>query len=197
MREMLGNFAAVYLAAVAMVAAYCGQHVVRKIIALLGRASIIIFVLAFTIFISSLTLGMFTNHFLITFFLIKKSLNYLISKLLILCLMVFFKKKIYLMGYFFEVPDLLNTNLYYVSEHFLIFQFCIYIYFWILKKCQIDTKLKIKGMFGTQSGFCFMLSDSLNLVNMQLTDVFLMTELFLPFARWGWYIKVDPTTSTK
>ncbi|XP_038898075.1 sulfite exporter TauE/SafE family protein 3-like isoform X2 [Benincasa hispida] len=48
---------AVYLAAVAMIAAYCGQHIVRKVIALLGRASIIIFVLAFTVFISSLTLG--------------------------------------------------------------------------------------------------------------------------------------------
>ncbi|CAK9325610.1 unnamed protein product [Citrullus colocynthis] len=48
---------AVYLAAVAMVAGYCGQHFVGKVIKLLGRASIIIFVLAFTVFISSLTLG--------------------------------------------------------------------------------------------------------------------------------------------
>ncbi|KAG7037591.1 Sulfite exporter TauE/SafE family protein 3 [Cucurbita argyrosperma subsp. argyrosperma] len=48
---------AVYLAAVAMVAAYCGQYVVSKIIAFLGRASIVIFVLAISIFISALTLG--------------------------------------------------------------------------------------------------------------------------------------------
>ncbi|XP_022137722.1 sulfite exporter TauE/SafE family protein 3-like isoform X2 [Momordica charantia] len=48
---------AVYFAAVATVAAYCGQHVVREIIALLGRASIIIFVLSFTLFFFSLTQG--------------------------------------------------------------------------------------------------------------------------------------------
>ncbi|PKU79287.1 sulfite exporter TauE/SafE family protein 3 [Dendrobium catenatum] len=48
---------ALYFAAVATVAAFIGQHVVRKIILILGRASIIIFILAFTIFISAISLG--------------------------------------------------------------------------------------------------------------------------------------------
>lgn len=38
-----------------------GQHVVRRIIALLGRASIIIFILALTIFISAICLGTSTS----------------------------------------------------------------------------------------------------------------------------------------
>ncbi|XP_057482730.1 sulfite exporter TauE/SafE family protein 3-like [Actinidia eriantha] len=42
---------------VATIAALTGQHVVRKVIALLGRASIIIFVLALTIFVSAISLG--------------------------------------------------------------------------------------------------------------------------------------------
>lgn len=48
---------ALYLAAVATVAAFVGQHIVRKIILLMGRASLIIFILAFTIFISAISLG--------------------------------------------------------------------------------------------------------------------------------------------
>ncbi|XP_051151598.1 sulfite exporter TauE/SafE family protein 3 [Andrographis paniculata] len=48
---------ALYLLAVATVAAFVGQHVVRKIIIILGRASIIIFILAFTIFVSAISLG--------------------------------------------------------------------------------------------------------------------------------------------
>ncbi|XVF62018.1 hypothetical protein PTKIN_Ptkin08bG0182900 [Pterospermum kingtungense] len=48
---------AAYFALVATVAALIGQYVVRKIIAVLGRASIIIFVLALTIFISAISLG--------------------------------------------------------------------------------------------------------------------------------------------
>ncbi|ERM98586.1 hypothetical protein AMTRI_Chr05g66480 [Amborella trichopoda] len=48
---------AVYFALVASGAALVGQHVVRKIIILLGRASLIIFILAFTIFVSAITLG--------------------------------------------------------------------------------------------------------------------------------------------
>ncbi|KAJ8756088.1 hypothetical protein K2173_024635 [Erythroxylum novogranatense] len=48
---------ALYFFAVAIVAAFVGQHVVKKLISLLGRASIIIFVLAFTIFASTLLLG--------------------------------------------------------------------------------------------------------------------------------------------
>ncbi|XP_077210158.1 sulfite exporter TauE/SafE family protein 3-like isoform X2 [Tasmannia lanceolata] len=48
---------ALYFIAVATVAAFVGQHVVRKIIILLGRASLIIFILAFTIFVSAISLG--------------------------------------------------------------------------------------------------------------------------------------------
>jgi hypothetical protein len=44
---------------IATIAAFAGQHVVRKIIAILGRASIIIFILASTIFISAISLGTF------------------------------------------------------------------------------------------------------------------------------------------
>ncbi|XP_021273930.1 sulfite exporter TauE/SafE family protein 3-like [Herrania umbratica] len=48
---------ATYFILVATIAAFTGQHVVRKIIAVLGRASIIIFILALTIFISAISLG--------------------------------------------------------------------------------------------------------------------------------------------
>ncbi|KAJ7952987.1 Sulfite exporter TauE/SafE family protein [Quillaja saponaria] len=48
---------AAYFVLVATIAAFTGQHVVRKIIALLGRASIIIFILALTIFVSAISLG--------------------------------------------------------------------------------------------------------------------------------------------
>ncbi|XP_075522515.1 sulfite exporter TauE/SafE family protein 3-like [Primulina tabacum] len=48
---------ALYFVAVATVAAFVGQHVVRRIIVILGRASIIIFILAFTIFVSAISLG--------------------------------------------------------------------------------------------------------------------------------------------
>ncbi|XP_058113870.1 sulfite exporter TauE/SafE family protein 3-like [Magnolia sinica] len=48
---------ALYFMAVATVAAFVGQHVVRKIIILVGRASLIIFILAFTIFVSAISLG--------------------------------------------------------------------------------------------------------------------------------------------
>uniref|UniRef100_A0A5B7BRJ8 Sulfite exporter TauE/SafE family protein 3-like n=1 Tax=Davidia involucrata TaxID=16924 RepID=A0A5B7BRJ8_DAVIN len=48
---------ALYFVAVATVAALVGQHVVRKIITILGRASLIIFILAFTIFVSAISLG--------------------------------------------------------------------------------------------------------------------------------------------
>ncbi|GAU39999.1 hypothetical protein TSUD_211200, partial [Trifolium subterraneum] len=46
-----------YLVLVATIAALTGQHVVRKIIAIFGRASIIVFILAFTIFVSAIGLG--------------------------------------------------------------------------------------------------------------------------------------------
>ncbi|KAG9139305.1 hypothetical protein Leryth_011300 [Lithospermum erythrorhizon] len=48
---------ALYLMIVATIAAFVGQHVVRKVIIILGRASIIIFILAFTIFVSAISLG--------------------------------------------------------------------------------------------------------------------------------------------
>ncbi|KAJ6838197.1 uncharacterized protein M6B38_319960 [Iris pallida] len=48
---------ALYFVAVATVAALIGQHAVRKLIDILGRASLIIFILAFTIFVSAVSLG--------------------------------------------------------------------------------------------------------------------------------------------
>ena len=47
-----------YFFAVATIAAIVGQYVVRKLINIFGRVSIIIFTLSFTIFVSALTLGM-------------------------------------------------------------------------------------------------------------------------------------------
>ncbi|KAE8687639.1 putative Membrane protein-like [Hibiscus syriacus] len=48
---------ALYFTAVATLAAIVGQHVVRRLILLFGRASLIIFILAFTIFVSAISLG--------------------------------------------------------------------------------------------------------------------------------------------
>ncbi|KAL2346902.1 hypothetical protein Fmac_000902 [Flemingia macrophylla] len=48
---------AVYFTLVATIAAFVGQHIVRKLIILFGRASLIIFILAFTIFVSAISLG--------------------------------------------------------------------------------------------------------------------------------------------
>ncbi|KAF3783870.1 hypothetical protein EJ110_NYTH31339 [Nymphaea thermarum] len=48
---------ALYFVAVATVAAFVGQHAVRRLIIILGRASLIIFILASTIFISAISLG--------------------------------------------------------------------------------------------------------------------------------------------
>ncbi|CAK7356691.1 unnamed protein product [Dovyalis caffra] len=48
---------ALYFFAVATISAFVGQHVVRKLIRILGRASLIIFILAFTIFVSAISLG--------------------------------------------------------------------------------------------------------------------------------------------
>ncbi|XVE71061.1 hypothetical protein DITRI_Ditri10aG0119800 [Diplodiscus trichospermus] len=48
---------ALYFTAVATVAAFVGQHIVRKLIIVFGRASLIIFILAFTIFVSAVSLG--------------------------------------------------------------------------------------------------------------------------------------------
>lgn len=50
--------AALYFAAVAIIASLLvGQHVVGKIINLVGRASLIIFILTFTIFVTVISLG--------------------------------------------------------------------------------------------------------------------------------------------
>ncbi|KAK4274304.1 hypothetical protein QN277_017546 [Acacia crassicarpa] len=48
---------ALYLVAVATIAAYIGQHVMRKLLILFGRASLIIFILASVIIVSAVTLG--------------------------------------------------------------------------------------------------------------------------------------------
>ncbi|KAK3212936.1 hypothetical protein Dsin_017642 [Dipteronia sinensis] len=48
---------ALYFIAVAFVAAFIGQYIITKLIAITGRASLIIFVLSFTIFVSAITLG--------------------------------------------------------------------------------------------------------------------------------------------
>lgn len=48
---------ALYFMAVATVAAFVGQQVVRKLIIIMGRTSLIIFILAFTIFVSAVSLG--------------------------------------------------------------------------------------------------------------------------------------------
>ncbi|XP_039035430.1 sulfite exporter TauE/SafE family protein 3-like [Hibiscus syriacus] len=48
---------AAYFVLVATIAAFAGQHVVRRIIAVIGRVSIIIFILALTIFVSAISLG--------------------------------------------------------------------------------------------------------------------------------------------
>ncbi|XP_068656091.1 sulfite exporter TauE/SafE family protein 3-like [Aristolochia californica] len=48
---------AFYFVLIATIAAIVGQHIVRKLVALLGRASLIIFILALTIFVSAISLG--------------------------------------------------------------------------------------------------------------------------------------------
>ncbi|XP_061951047.1 sulfite exporter TauE/SafE family protein 3-like isoform X3 [Populus nigra] len=48
---------ALYFIAVAIIAAFIGQNIITKLITISGRASLIIFVLAFTIFISAIALG--------------------------------------------------------------------------------------------------------------------------------------------
>lgn len=53
--------AAIYLVVVAAIAAFVGQHVMGKLVKILGRASLIIFVVAFTIFVSAIALG---EHYL-------------------------------------------------------------------------------------------------------------------------------------
>ena len=54
--------AALYFVAIATAAALVGQHLVRKAIAILGRASVIIFILTLTLSVSAVLLGKY--HFL-------------------------------------------------------------------------------------------------------------------------------------
>jgi hypothetical protein len=51
------SHAALYFLLVSFIAALVGQHFLRKILKLFGRASIIIFILASIIFISAILLG--------------------------------------------------------------------------------------------------------------------------------------------
>ncbi|KAL2343220.1 hypothetical protein Fmac_004505 [Flemingia macrophylla] len=53
---------ALYFAAVATAAALSGQHLVRKLIAILGRTSLIIFILSLTVFVSGISLGKWSRH---------------------------------------------------------------------------------------------------------------------------------------
>ncbi|OEL38346.1 hypothetical protein BAE44_0000639 [Dichanthelium oligosanthes] len=65
--SVLNSFAfssAAYFVAVAFSAAIVGQHCVRKLIVWLGRASLIIFILASMIFVSALTLGTVPSYLL-------------------------------------------------------------------------------------------------------------------------------------
>ena len=48
---------AIYFVSIATAAALVGQHLVRKAIAILGRASVIIFILTFTLSVSAVLLG--------------------------------------------------------------------------------------------------------------------------------------------
>ncbi|XP_022751789.1 sulfite exporter TauE/SafE family protein 3-like [Durio zibethinus] len=48
---------ALYFTAVATIAALIGQHIVRRLIIVFGRASLIIFILTFTVFVSAVSLG--------------------------------------------------------------------------------------------------------------------------------------------
>ena len=50
-------FAALYLITVSVLAGFWGQFFVRKLVAFLGRASVIVFILSGVIFASALTMG--------------------------------------------------------------------------------------------------------------------------------------------
>jgi hypothetical protein len=59
------SHAALYFLLVSFIAALVGQHFLRKILKLFGRASIIIFILASIIFISAILLGIYQFSFLV------------------------------------------------------------------------------------------------------------------------------------
>lgn len=54
-------FAALYLTGVSVLAGFWGQYFIRKLIKILGRASIIVFILSGVIIASALTMGNNTN----------------------------------------------------------------------------------------------------------------------------------------
>ena len=56
--SFFNDYTALYFFALSIIAAFVGQHVVKKLIKILGRASIIIFTLSFIIFVSAVSLGM-------------------------------------------------------------------------------------------------------------------------------------------
>ena len=58
--------AALYFVVVTAIAAYIGQRMMDRVIKLFGRASLIIFVLCFTVSVSTITLG--ESSFLFQFF---------------------------------------------------------------------------------------------------------------------------------
>ena len=61
--------AALYLTSVSILAGFWGQFFVRRIVAFLGRASLIVFILSGVIFASALTMGKANQpKLLITFF---------------------------------------------------------------------------------------------------------------------------------
>lgn len=70
------SLAALYFAAVTTVSAIAGQHVAGKVIKNLGRASLIIFILAFTIFVSSLTLGMSHSYIRTLFPFVERVIDF-------------------------------------------------------------------------------------------------------------------------
>ncbi|XP_025979875.1 sulfite exporter TauE/SafE family protein 3-like [Glycine soja] len=53
-------FSALYLVVIATTIALVGQHLVRKAIAILGRASVIIFILTLTLSVSVVLFGLFS-----------------------------------------------------------------------------------------------------------------------------------------
>lgn len=59
--------AALYLIGVSVIAGFWGQSSIRKLVAVLKRASLIVFILSAVIFASALTMGTLFKHHLIIF----------------------------------------------------------------------------------------------------------------------------------
>ena len=56
-------FVAMYLMSISILAGFWGQYFIRKLVTILGRASIIVFILSGVIFVSALTMGEKDNIF--------------------------------------------------------------------------------------------------------------------------------------